>query len=95
MVGPRIAALHSITLVFYGENQAEYGNNVEDNYSPLMDQKFYSTTDSLEEFFLSGLSQDTLSKNYKIDKQHLEIYKPLNLKKVEEVGIRVHYLGYY
>tara|TARA_Y100001958_G_C21245237_1_gene574786 strand:+ start:23 stop:1210 length:1188 start_codon:yes stop_codon:yes gene_type:complete len=95
MVGPRIAALHNIPLVFYGENQAEYGNNVEDNYSPLMDQKFYSTTDSLEEFFLSGLSQDTLSKNYKIDKQHLEIYKPLNLKKVEEVGIRVHYLGYY
>ena len=95
MVGPRIAALHSIPLVFYGENQAEYGNNVEDNYSPLMDQKFYSTADSLDEFFLSGLSQDTLSKNYKIDKQHLEIYKPLNLKKVEEVGIKVHYLGYY
>ena len=85
MVGPRIAALHNIPLVFYGENQAEYGNNVEDNYSPLMDQKFYSTADSLDEFFLSGLSQDTLSKNYKIDKQHLEIYKPLNLKKLKKL----------
>ena len=49
----KIAALHNIPLVS-GENQAEYGNNVEDNYSPLMDQKFYSTADSLDEFFLSG-----------------------------------------
>lgn len=95
MVGPRIAALHNIPLVFYGENQAEYGNNIEDNYSPLMNEKFYSTVDNSREFFLSGLSESELLKNFQISKKHLEIYKPLKIQKVEEVGIEVHYLGYY
>ena len=49
-------------LVFYGENVAEYGNNIEDNYSPIMDPKLYTSfnflnsTENLEDFFISGFA---------------------------------------
>ena len=36
-----MAAKFNVKLVFYGENQAEYGNNVDENYTPTMDKKFF------------------------------------------------------
>jgi len=41
MIGPRIFSLYRIPLVFYGENQAEYGSNILENESPLMDMDFF------------------------------------------------------
>ena len=32
----------------YGENQAEYGNNPEENYIPTMDEKFFTAQDPLK-----------------------------------------------
>jgi len=41
-VGPKIALQYGIKLVFYGENVAEYGNRIEDNYIPTMDPALYT-----------------------------------------------------
>ena len=41
IIGPSIAAKFDIPLVFYGENQAEYGNPVEQNKNPAMDKFFF------------------------------------------------------
>ena len=41
MIGPKIANKFGIKYVFYGENQAEYGNNIDDNKKETMDQKFF------------------------------------------------------
>ena len=41
IIGPSIAAKFDIPLVFYGENQAEYGNPVEQNKNPAMDKSFF------------------------------------------------------
>ena len=41
IVGPRIALQNKIPLIFYGENQAEYGNNIKENDIPTMDNKFF------------------------------------------------------
>ena len=98
MVGPRMSILHNIPLVFYGENQAEYGNNIEDNYSPFMDNKYFSTPDNsenLDNFYLSGYSEYELVQNHKIDPNYLNIYKPINVKDIDNTGTEVHYLGYY
>jgi N-acetyl sugar amidotransferase len=43
IIGPAMAAKFGVPLVMYGENQAEYGNDLKDNNSPLMDYKFFST----------------------------------------------------
>ena len=42
IIGPLIALKFNIPLIFYGENQAEYGNAAEENVSPQMDSKFFS-----------------------------------------------------
>ena len=39
-VGPKMALSTGAKLVFYGENVAEYGNNIEDNYSPKWTPNF-------------------------------------------------------
>ena len=42
IIGPLLAAKHGISLVMYGENQAEYGNDPDENYIPTMDKKFFT-----------------------------------------------------
>ena len=39
MIGPKFA-LKYIKLIFYGENQAEYGNDIDDNKSPSVKENF-------------------------------------------------------
>ena len=41
-ISPKIALNYNIPLIFYGENQAEYGNPIADNRTSLMDQSFYT-----------------------------------------------------
>ena len=50
-----MAAKFNVKLVFYGENQAEYGNNVDENYTPTMDKKFFSVDDPMD-IMLGGKS---------------------------------------
>ena len=64
IIGPRIAAKFNIPLVFYGENQAEYGNPLEENYVPTMDKKFFSNQ-STDKIFLGGVTVDELISKYK------------------------------
>ena len=42
LIGPKIANKFDIKLVFYGENQAEYGNNIKDNFNPEMSTDFFT-----------------------------------------------------
>ena len=46
VVGPKIASLMNIKLVVYGENQAEYGNDIKDNQSYTMNSDFFSIDDN-------------------------------------------------
>jgi hypothetical protein len=53
IIGPLMAAKFGVNLVMYGENQAEYGNNSDENYRPTMDAKFFSTNNP-KEMILGG-----------------------------------------
>ena len=41
-LAPKIAANYGIPLIFYGENEAEYGNPIADNTSSLRDKSYFS-----------------------------------------------------
>ena len=48
IIGPKIAEKFGIKLIMYGENQAEYGNPLDENLNPFMDLNYYSIDDPLK-----------------------------------------------
>jgi len=93
-LAPKIAAAHGIDLIFYGENEAEYGNPIADNRTSLRD-KSYFTAQNLAESYLGGVSIPELSGRYDIPLADLMSYLPLDYRILETTNIEVHYLGYY
>lgn len=95
MIGPRYSALHGIPLVFYGENQAEYGNDIEDNFTPTMDMSFFMNEHDVSEFVLGGVPVPELLSDHGVERRDLNPYLPVDRDRLEAVGTEVHYLGYY
>lgn len=95
LIGPRFSALYKIPLIFYGENQAEYGNNIKENDRPTMDPSFYAETRDIEKLFLGGVSVHELMERYQVDIRDLNPYLPVDGSILEKLGTQVHYLGYY
>ncbi len=92
IIGPRIANKFGIKFVFYGENQAEYGNSIEENNSPIMKSDFYSHK-NLSDISLGGLSISEILKENEFKLEHFSPYFPLSTNEMND--IEVHYLGYY
>ena len=63
-IAPRLSTKFGIPLVFYGENQAEYGNNIEDNFSPKMGSEYYVSDEPIENIHPGGLSISELESKY-------------------------------
>ena len=95
MIGPRISSLYRIPLVFYGENQAEYGNNILENESPLMDMDFFMSEQTIDNIHISGVSAAELVKKKIVSRNDLNPYLPIAPDALRQVGTEVHYLGYY
>ena len=93
-LAPKIAAKFGIPLVFYGENEAEFGNPIADNDSALRDQHFFATND-FDNIYLGGVSLRQLEEDFGIDKADLAIYLPCETSDLEKNNIQVHYMGYY
>ena len=93
-LAPKIAAQHGINLVFYGENEAEYGNPIADNNSSLRDKSYFSF-DNLDEVFLAGVSIKDLMQKYDVRLSDLMSFLPPKIEELQKVNIEVHYLGYY
>lgn len=93
-MAPRLAATLGIPLVFYGENEAEYGNPIADTQSATRDFQYYSAS-SDDEIFLSGVSVKDLQDKYAIEKYELQQYLPADPDLLKKQNIEVHYLGYY
>jgi len=95
LVGPRIALQNKISLIFYGENQAEYGNNIEDNEKSTMDKKFYIGEKNYNKIILSGVKASELISKYNIRKSDLNFYMPIESKEIKNLNLDMYYLGYY
>jgi N-acetyl sugar amidotransferase len=94
IIGPRFAAQLGIPVVFYGENQAEYGNSREENKSPTMKREFFSFTSDSEPKFGGVPMSQILADGDFVPADFLP-YLPPSQKEIESSGVQVHYLGYY
>ena len=94
IIGPMMAAKFNVKLVFYGENQAEYGNDADENYIPTMDKKFFSVDDPMN-IMLGGKSIGDIISETDFKLNDFKPYIPPSADYLESKGIEVHYLGYY
>ena len=93
-LAPKIAAKHGIDLVFYGENEAEYGNPIADNVSSLRD-KSYHTMENLNDMYLAGLPVQQIMEDFDVNLTDLMTFLPLPADEYLKTNIQIHYLGYY
>lgn len=95
MIAPKMSIQTGIPLIFYGENQAEYGNNIEENFSPMMSSEFFSGDIDLSLVSLGGVPALELLHDHGMSEQDLLPYLPSPTEKLQEVGTSVHYLSFY
>ena len=94
-IAARLASDLNIPLVFYGENEAEYGNPVANNSSALRDNKFHILED-LTGITLAGVELKDLIKNHNIKMSDLNLFLPTISKESSlNPRVQVYYLGYY
>ena len=93
-LAPKLAANLGINLIFYGENEAEYGNPIADNTFSLRDKSFH-TMENIDEMYLAGLTVKEIIEKYNLDLVDLNPFLPLPVDEFEKTDIQIHYLGYY
>lgn len=93
-VAPKLALNYDIQLIFYGENEAEYGNPIADNATSLRDKSYFATK-NLDDLRLAGVSVPDLIEEYGLSLNDLASYMPPSSDDLEKSQIEVHYLGYY
>lgn len=93
-LAPKMSALFKIPLVFYGENEAEYGNPLADMASAQRDWSYFGVEDK-SKVLLGGVSIAELKQEYGVADQDLIPYLPANPADLERNKVEVHYLGYY
>ena len=93
-LAPKIASKYGIKLIFYGENEAEYGNPIADNNSSLRDKSYYSYK-NIDKIHLGGVPVPELREKYGLTNRDIEIFLPINAVDLQQHQINIHYLGYY
>lgn len=93
-LAPKMALLHKIPLVFYGENEAEYGNPIGDNETGKRDWSYFTAADK-STVMLGGVSVADLLGQFGVSQQDLLPYLPADPAAIEEQNTEVHYLGFY
>jgi N-acetyl sugar amidotransferase len=93
-LAPKMALAFDIPLIFYGENEAEYGNPIEDSASALRSSQYFAAEDE-SQIYLGGTSFKSLKESYGLEAVDLRAYLPADAQRLAEKQISVHYLGYY
>ncbi len=93
-LAPKMSLLFDIPLVFYGENEAEYGNPIGDTESSKRDWSYFASEDQ-SRIHLGGVSVADLKSQFGLDQNDLQPYLPADPDRLAEKNVEVHYLGYY
>jgi N-acetyl sugar amidotransferase len=93
-IAPKMALLFNIPLVFYGENESEYGNPIGDNETAMRDWYYFTSSDQ-SKIHLGGVSIEDLKSDFGVDQNDLQPYLPADPNQIAENNIEVQYLGYY
>jgi N-acetyl sugar amidotransferase len=91
---PKMAIAFQIPLIFYGENEAEYGNPISDNEEAKRSYQYFASHGD-DEMFLGGQSVASLKTDFGLTQADLSPYLPSDVEPLQELGAEVHYLGYY
>ena len=91
-VAPKIASQMGITLIVYGESEAEYGNPVRESVVPKLSEEYFSSSE-VENTYLSGVKVSDLLKDYHLDRADIMPYLPASQDEAKKVEFC--YLGYY
>ena len=92
----KIALAFNIPLIFYGEDEAEYGNPVSSTYKPEVKRSLFSNNNkSNSKIFLGGVPVNELIDQFGLKKVDFNAYLPPDLSKIEQNKIEFYYLGYY
>jgi N-acetyl sugar amidotransferase len=93
-LAPKMALLTKIPLVFYGENEAEYGNAIENTAVPQREWTYFTASDQ-SKVYLGGTSLKELREEFGLRPNDLEAYLPACPDELRKLDVQVHYLGYY
>ena len=93
-MAPKLAAKFNIPLIFYGENEAEYGNPIADNTSSLRDKSYFSYN-NIDDIYLGGVKVKNLKEEYDLKTSDIAAFLPPTEEELNKTDIQVHYLGYY
>ena len=93
-LAPGMSVKFDIPLVFYGENEAEYGNPIADTDKAKRDWSYFASDDQ-SKIFLGGTSVASLKNDYGLDDNDMLPYLPTDPKDIARKNVEVHYLGYY
>jgi hypothetical protein len=93
-IAVKIAAKYGIPLIFYGENEAEYGNPIGDNATSLRSKSFHIYS-NLDDVYLGGVSIKELQGKYGLKLIDLKPFLPASDDETKGLDMQVHYLGYY
>jgi N-acetyl sugar amidotransferase len=92
---PKMAVRMGLPLVFYGENEAEYGNAIDENVSAKRQSEYFARARSANaELYFGGVPMSELPR-HGILPGHLDPYMPADIDALNKAEIEVHYLGYY
>jgi len=94
IIGPTIALKYNIPLIIYGETGAEYGNKMEENFKPLMDESYFAFK-SPKQLYFGGVSMSEILKITKFKKSDFNFYIPPQFKKIKKLKLEVHHMSYY
>lgn len=93
-LAPKIAVKYKVPLIFYGENEAEYGNPIVENSKSLRDKSYYAMK-NLDEMYLGGVSVSELINRYGLKFADIHTFLPPSYDELTQTNIEVRYLGYY
>ncbi len=91
---PKVAMQYNVPLIFYGENEAEYGNPIADNVTSLRSKSYYAMS-NLDDVCIGGLTIRELIEVHGLTLNDLLPHLPADYKELERSNVEVHYLGYY
>lgn len=94
IIGPAMALKYGVELVMYGENQAEYGNKIDENFESAMDKSFFSLSEK-DALRLGGLSVKEILSDTEFHLADLAPYMAPTEKEIRDNEINVQFLGYY
>lgn len=92
---PKMAVRMGLPLVFYGENEAEYGNPVNENTTAQRSLNYFAREElTNRQLYFGGVPLDQLPA-YGIELGQMDPYMPVEAERLANAGVQVHYLGFY